>query len=322
MTDCYIEMTPPSTDSCIDLEPTGTNLPAPSDLVFDANQLVHDTEATAVSISGIDQGEPARRVRFTNNTLSGGGIGGVHAADVTIGHNTFIPGRRGQVMVFRGGFDGLTIEGNRIEAPPEQSDGVRISVLDGRSPSRVRIVGNDLDLAGGVSVTDPGSHIELRDNRIRGRGQARGIELRLERTTGVVHRDIRIVGNTITNFTDAGIHLSTSDSVEQFDGVEISANDISADEAPTPNDLVGSVWLRPATVTTSGSIGHWWPGTASPSRCRRRSNATAPPFPSSPSGATRVTGRSSRETSSPRAGCPQRSGACSCAWTPVRSSSR
>jgi hypothetical protein len=244
---CYIEMTPPSTDACIDFEPTGAVASAPSDVVIDSNQLVHDTEARAVSISGIDADRPARRVRFTNNTLHGGGIGGVHAEDVTISHNTFVSGERGQVMLFRGGFDGLRVEQNTIMSPPDQLEGVRIARLDGRSPSRVRVVGNDVDVAGGISFTDPGSHIEVRDNRIHGRGHAAGISMRLEGDTDTVHRDIRIVGNTVTSFADAGILLSTGNTAERFDGVEISENDISADDAPTPNDLVGIRLSQPGT---------------------------------------------------------------------------
>jgi len=54
-----------------------------------------------------------------------------------------------------------------------------------------------------------------------------------------VHHDIRIMGNAITNFGDAGIQISTGNTVRRFDGVEISGNELDADAAVGPNDLVG-----------------------------------------------------------------------------------
>lgn len=250
--DCYIEVTPPSTGACIDFEPTGkVPAPAPCDVIIDSNELVHGTAATAVSISGIDGARPSRRVRFTNNSVRGGGIGGVHAQDVTLAHNTILAGERGPVITFRGNFDGLRVEGNEIVAPDAQTQGVRLARLDGFSPSNVRFVANQIDVAGiGIELDDPGSFIELRDNRIQGRGQSIGISVRVSRSPGEVHRDVRVVGNTIVNFADAGIHLSTASASEQFEGVEISANEMYVDEASNPGNLVGIRLPKPG----NGSI--------------------------------------------------------------------
>src|SRR6266568_3588278 len=247
--DCYIEMTPPSTDSCIDFEPSdesGTHDDlAPADVIIDSSVLVHGTPAQAVSISGVKGTDPARRVRFTNNTVHGGVLGGVHAQDVTVAGNTIAAGDR-DVMVFRGTFDGLRVENNKLVTADPQGDGIRLAPLDGLGASRVRISGNEIEAAGvGISLADVGSHIEVRGNRILGHGIAMGILVTLNRPpegavpTVEVHRDIRIASNTITNFGDAGIQLSTANTVKRFDGLEISGNELDVDSAPVPNGPVG-----------------------------------------------------------------------------------
>jgi hypothetical protein len=150
--------------------------------VIDGNVLVHGTRASAVSLSGIRATDPARRIRFTNNTVNGGGIGGVHAQDVTIAGNTIVAGSDGQVAVFRGGFDGLRIQDNTIVAPDGIRDGIRLAALDGFSASNVRITGNDIQAAGiGIAVIDPGSHVEIRGNLILGQGHAVGTAVNLPR---------------------------------------------------------------------------------------------------------------------------------------------
>jgi hypothetical protein len=242
--DCYIEMTPPSTDACIDFEPSGSS--APADIVIDANVLLHGTAAEAVSISGISGTDPLRRVRFTNNTLQGGVIGGVRAHDVTVAGNTITAGDVGNGMVFRGTFDGLRIENNRLVVANPQGDGIRLAALDGLGANRVRISGNEIEAAGvGISLVDVGSHIEVSANRVFGQGIATGIQVVLNRPPDgtspsvEVHRDIRVTSNTITNFGDTGIELATANTVKRFDGVEITGNQLDVDNAPVPNDLVG-----------------------------------------------------------------------------------
>jgi hypothetical protein len=75
--------------------------------------------------------------------------------------------------------------------------------------------------------------------------------VRLAGTSPTVHRDIRIVGNTIGNFADAGIHLSTSNTAERFEGVEISGNEIYADNVPSSTILTGIRLARPGNGNAS-----------------------------------------------------------------------
>ena len=75
--DCYIEMTPPSADACLDFEPTGTLPPdddALRDIVIDSNVMVHGTDTIAVSLSGISGQHRLVRVHFSNNLVVGGSI--------------------------------------------------------------------------------------------------------------------------------------------------------------------------------------------------------------------------------------------------------
>jgi hypothetical protein len=83
----YIEMSPPSTDSCIDLEPSG--LP-PTDIVFESNVMAHATPPPAVSLSGSDgtNALPARRIRFSDNEINGGNIFCTNINQLTIQNNT------------------------------------------------------------------------------------------------------------------------------------------------------------------------------------------------------------------------------------------
>jgi hypothetical protein len=245
---CYIEMTPPSSGACLDLEPTGAA--APTDITIDSNVMIHGTPAVAVSLSGIKGTDPAQRIRLTHNTLHGGGIGGVHAQDVTIADNTIVAGETGQVAVFRGTFDGLRIEGNDIQAPGEPRDGIRLNLLDGLAANRVRIVNNDISAGGiGVALIDPGSDIEVRGNRITGQGEAIGISVALTKATIGVHRGFRIIGNTLVNFGDAGIHLKTFNTSERFEAVEISSNEILLDLPPGPATRAGIRLARPGNGT-------------------------------------------------------------------------
>jgi hypothetical protein len=241
--DCYVEMTPPSTDACIDFEPTGGT--APTDVVIDSNVLIHGTPTAAVSLSGIAGTDPARRIRFTGNTVLGGAIGGVHAQDVTVAGNTIIAGGPGSVMLFRGLFDGLRVEDNRLLAADGENDGIRLAPLDGFGASSLRISGNEIQAGGiGISLLDVGSHVEVRGNRILGQGTAMGILVSLSRPPDGappivdVHHDVKIVANTVTNFGVAGIQVSTANTLKRFDGLEIGANQLDGDAAGA-NVLVG-----------------------------------------------------------------------------------
>ncbi len=90
---CYIEMTPPSSDSCIDLEPTGNEKPgqifvAPTDIIIESNFMKHGTIAPAVSISGFAGPDPARRIKFSNNEIIGGHVFCTDVTELAIQNNT------------------------------------------------------------------------------------------------------------------------------------------------------------------------------------------------------------------------------------------
>jgi hypothetical protein len=267
VTDCYIETIPPSTQAGIDFEPTGPigQRLAPADVIIDSNVLLHNTPAVAVSISG-RAGDPAQRIRFTNNTLQGGIMGGVNAHDVTISGNTVITGDTvladdaGQVMWIRGSFDGLRVTDNKIVDTTGRLDGIHLSRAEGIAADGVRISGNDITAAGfGIMLDNPGSQITLSGNRIQGKGQAQAIHVALTGSLGEVRRDLRITGNSITCFADAGIQISTGYTTERIDGMEISDNDIAAGISPGHGNLTGirfappshgtGRWLKHALVT-------------------------------------------------------------------------
>jgi hypothetical protein len=110
----------------------------------------------------------------------------------------------------------------------------------------VRIAGNDITAAGfGVMLDNPGGRVTIHGNRIRGTGQAQGIHIQLAGQLGEVRRDMRITSNSITGFGDAGIQISTNDTAQQIDGLEISGNEISAGRDPGPADLTGIRFAPP-----------------------------------------------------------------------------
>jgi hypothetical protein len=244
---CYIEMTPPSTDACVDFEPSGNT--APTDVVIDSNVLVHGTPASAVSISGISGADPTRRVQFTNNTVSGGGMESTDAEDVTLAHNTITSGSRGPIVNLRGNYDRLRIESNKIVATGVERAAIRIALLQGFAPSGVWIENNHIETPGdGISITDPGSHFTIRGNRIFGSGDFVGILVGSTTATVGVHRDFKISGNTIANFTDAGIQLSTFKTSERFEGVTIDGNEIYI-EGEAPSGVAGIRLRKPGSGT-------------------------------------------------------------------------
>jgi hypothetical protein len=257
ITDCYIETIPPSTQAGIDFEPSGPagQLVAAADVVIDSNVLLHNTPAVAVSISG-RTGDPAQRIQFTNNTLQGGVMGGIEAHDVTISGNTVITGDTvlaadtGQVMLLRGSFDGLRVTDNKVVATTGLLDGIHLSRINQVAAAGVRISGNDITAAGfGIMLDNPGSQVTLDGNRIRGKGQAQGIHIELTGQPGEVRRDLRITGNSISGFADAGIQISTQNTAERIDGLEINGNEISAGDNSGSRDLTGIRFAPPGNGT-------------------------------------------------------------------------
>jgi len=122
---CYIEMTPPSTDACIDFEPSPGSHPGPADIVIDSNLMVHGNATVAVSLSGIPPAmqsgvDPARRIKFSNNIVFGGPVFCSDVDQLTVQNNvvvvTALPARRRPIIripleVQRGG-NSVLIAGN------------------------------------------------------------------------------------------------------------------------------------------------------------------------------------------------------------------
>jgi len=139
-------MTPPSTDSCIDLEPSGLS---PTDLIFDANIMKHGTLAPAVSLSGSDGPDPARRIKFSNNQINGGHIFCTDVNELTIQNNTvrvtnFGTAQRIPLHIALGG-DSLIITGNLLtnDHPFTKS----VISLEGKREVRRALVANNLCFA-------------------------------------------------------------------------------------------------------------------------------------------------------------------------------
>jgi hypothetical protein len=260
--DCYIEMGPESTGACIDLEPSGQG--APEDLFIESNTLVHDSPAVAVSLSGTSNGPPARRIRFTANNLTGGGMGGVNAEDVLVSDNLVTAGPTGQVLAFRGMND-LRIADNVIVAPGEPRTGITVSRHNTVDTTRVRITGNEIDVGGtGIDVISGGSHLVVCGNRIFGAGSSIGI--RVELIVAPIHRDIRIADNSATNFGVAGIRLvakrppatgAVPEPAVEVLGVGIRGNHLHVDTPAPRAGLAGislegptgdPVWLRRVVI--------------------------------------------------------------------------
>lgn len=252
--DCYIEAKPPTTDACIHFEPTG-NL-APADVVIDGNVLVHGTGATAATFSGISGTDPTLRVKFINNTVQGGGIGAVNAQDVIVANNTIVAGQQGPVIILRGACSGLRLSNNKIVAPGGVRTAVVIASLGDFTSSGVWIESNHIETAAGpgIDISNPGSHFEIRGNRLFGGGFAAiGISVHLEPPLRS-HLDFKLADNTIANFRGGGIQLSTTNSAARFDGVAIHGNNIYVD-VPGAGSPFGISLFKPGNGTARWLLG-------------------------------------------------------------------
>jgi hypothetical protein len=252
--DCYIEAKPPTTDACIHFEPTGNV--APTDVVIDGNVLVHGTGATAATFSGVSGTDPTLRVKFINNTVQGGGIGAVNAEDVIVANNTIVAGNQGPVIIFRGSCSGLRLSNNKIVAPGGVRTAVVIASLGNFTSSGVWIESNHIETAAGpgIEISNPGSHFEIRGNRLFGGGFAAiGISLHLEPPL-LSHLDFKLADNTIANFRGGGIQLSTTNSAARFEGVAIHGNNIYVD-VPGAGSPFGISFLKPGNGTARWLLG-------------------------------------------------------------------
>jgi hypothetical protein len=246
--DCYIEGTPPTTDACIHFEPT-SNV-APTDITIDGNVLVHGTDASAVAIAGISATDPAQRIKFTNNTLQGGGVAGGDALDVTVAGNTIVAGSVGPVVTFRSACSGLRIASNKIVALGDPRTAVVVANAGNITSSEVSIEVNHIETTGGgILINHPGSHVEIRGNRLFGSSfGAIGILVHLEVQAPPFHRNFSVVGNTLANFRGVGIQFLTNNTSAKFDGVLVHGNHVYLD-APGEGLPVGISFGKPGQGT-------------------------------------------------------------------------
>jgi hypothetical protein len=171
----YIEMTPPSTDACVDFEPSpGSHFP-PTDIVLDSNIMVHRNPTVAVSLAGIPPSpgtgvEPALRVKFTNNILFGGPVLCTDVDQLTVQNNVVVvtadTGTSDRIIriplqVQRGGH-ALLITGNLLinqetaqSADAESEAVISLNEVNQRPVTRAMIAGN-------LCMARSGSGIQLR----------------------------------------------------------------------------------------------------------------------------------------------------------------
>ena len=276
---CYIEMSPPSTDSCIDFEPTGDS--APTDVLIGSNVIVHQTRGVAVAISGISGDDPTRRVSFADNILLGGSIFSVDVDQLIIRNNIVLVPADGPsripVHVQRGG-DSIIIAGNVLVSEPTETQAViSVSEVNQRKVRRSIITGNLCFTASrnGIEVISS-EDVVVESNKVIATGQcANGLVLRsvVSEVNGVALRsndigvesdgswetgirvnaredqpvrNLTVLGNSIRGASE-GIRFQGSDFPEP---PVCSLNQIDADVA-TP--LVGLTQLPQRAVLAGGA---------------------------------------------------------------------
>jgi hypothetical protein len=204
---CHIEMVPPSTDACLDFEPTGNTTDiAPRDIVIDANSMLHGTEAIAVALSGHNADDRLTQLRFTNNLLIGGSIFVTDVDGLLVrGNFVVVPPdapRRIALDINRGGRD-LVIDANvlvnshsDLEGHPELEAALRLSRAGGRGVRRAIVTGNACVTASGAGIAVvSASDVIVTGNVIVSTGDARdGVRVVANNVnvSGIAIRDNRI----------------------------------------------------------------------------------------------------------------------------------
>jgi hypothetical protein len=120
----------------------------------------------------------------------------------------------------------------------------------------VWIESNHIETAAGpgIEISNPGSHFEIRGNRLFGGGFAAiGISVHLEPPL-LSHLDFKLADNTIANFRDGGIQLSTTNSAARFEGVAIHGNNIYVD-VPGTGSPFGISFPKPGDGTARWLLG-------------------------------------------------------------------
>lgn len=201
---CYIEMTAPSTDQCVDFEPSGgrpPNIVAPTDIIIESNVLVHEPRGVAVAISGVRGTDPTRRVKFADNILLGGEVFCTDVAELTIQNNVVLvpeSDRPGRILLnLQRGGDSVLITGNLLISEHDETTGViNLSEVRNRQVSRVLVAGN-------LCVTPAGQGI---------------------RVTG--SDDVAVEGNMLvaTGACTQGVHVQSETSA--VNGISVRNNEI------------------------------------------------------------------------------------------------
>lgn len=147
--DCYFEASPPSTDACLDFEPTGlgeTNDDSPRDVIVDSNMMVHGTPTIAVSLSGVSGVDRLTRVRFMNNLLLGGSIFSTDVDQLTIRDNTVVVTEQAPdripLHIQRGGRETMITGNVLVNNHPQIESALRLSGAGDRPSTRTSISGN------------------------------------------------------------------------------------------------------------------------------------------------------------------------------------
>ncbi len=289
---CYIEMIPPSTDSCVDFEPSGKV--APTDIIIDSNFMKHGTRVTAVSISGISGPDPTRRVKFSNNVIIGGEIFCTDVDQLTIQNNTVLVTNLGTsnripIQIQRGG-DSVVITGNLLVnddtatravislSEVNQRQVTRALVANNlcfarsgkgiqcRSSDDVAIQGNMIVATGsctqGIFVDSESSNVDnvsVRDNDVMAEGAGTwntGIQINSTSTHQVHH--VSVVGNSVRGATE-GVRFKGSSfqrtpvcALNQIDA-GVTSPFLGIQVLPEKSVVVGGATNRGGATANSGT---------------------------------------------------------------------
>jgi hypothetical protein len=172
---CYIEMVPPSTDSCVDMEPTGggensEKIVSPTNITIDSCSMLHRTTAPAVSISGFSGLDPARNIKFVNNQINGGSVFCSDVQELQIQNNTIRSTPLGTtqkipIYLAQGCVD-IVIKNNNLINEDAETKSV-ILMLGKREPKCVTVANNNCFTLAGTGIQClSGRGITIQANRI------------------------------------------------------------------------------------------------------------------------------------------------------------
>jgi parallel beta-helix repeat protein len=234
-------------DQSIDIEPTGGD--SPTDVLIEGNTIRHSTGTWAVGIGGIGGGDVAKRFTFRNNRVENGSVLIYKAHDVTIENNVILgdPYHSAGLRLTHD-MASVLISNNQVNSPG-QSEGAAIQVvgLNGHYPSSIFIRDNTVSSErGGIHVRDALHGVTVQNNTVLGSGAGSGVMVTNIIILGLVHSNISIFDNVISNFT-VGVSLNTQG--DDFTNVEITQNDIDHDQSP-PTTTIGLLFDKTGPYET------------------------------------------------------------------------